>query len=58
VIADSDIDTLDPEQLRQALRALAAEVAHKDELIAQREREAAFKRKRSIDCVLEGQFVT
>lgn len=43
MIADSHIDALDPEQLRQALRALAVEVAHKDELIAQREREAAFK---------------
>jgi transposase len=43
VIADSHIDKLDPEQLRQALRALSAEVAHKDELIAQRDREAAFR---------------
>jgi len=43
VIADAHIDTLDPEQLRQALRALAAEVVHKDGLIAQRDREAAFK---------------
>jgi transposase len=43
VIADTHIDTLDPEQLRQALRALQAEVARKDELIAQRDHEAAFK---------------
>jgi transposase len=43
VIADSHIDTLDPGQLRQALRAMVAEVVRKDELIAQRNREAAFK---------------
>ena len=43
MIADTHIDTLDPEQLRQALRALQAEVARKDELIAQRDHEAAFK---------------
>jgi transposase len=42
VIAD-DLDTLEPEQLRQALRALKAEVAIKDQLIARHERDAAFK---------------
>lgn len=34
---------MDPAQLREALRALAAEVARKDEVIARHEREAAFK---------------
>ena len=43
MIADEHLDTLDPEQLRQAVRMLSAELAHKNELIAQRDREAAFK---------------
>jgi len=43
VIADEHPDTLDPEQLRQALRAARSEVALKDELLARREREMAFK---------------
>ena len=36
-------DTLDPEQMRQALRALQADVARKDEIIQRHERESAFK---------------
>jgi transposase len=43
VIADEHLDTLDPEQLRQALRAARAEVALKDQLLAKREYEVAFK---------------
>jgi transposase len=43
VIADEHLDTLDPEQLRQAVRMLRAELSHKNELIAQRDRDAAFK---------------
>jgi transposase len=43
VIADEHLDTLDPEQLRQALRAARAEVAVKDQLLAKREHEVAFK---------------
>ena len=43
VIADLSFDTLDPEQMRQALRALQAEVARKDEIIQRHEREVAFK---------------
>jgi len=42
VIAD-ELDRLDPEQLRQALRAARAEVAQRDELLHRREREVAFK---------------
>jgi len=42
VIAD-ELDRLDPEQLRQALRAARAEVARRDELLHRREREVAFK---------------
>ncbi|WP_033986164.1 IS66 family transposase [Pseudomonas aeruginosa] len=42
MIAD-ELDRLDPEQLRQALRAARAEVALRDELLQRREREAAFK---------------
>jgi transposase len=42
VIAD-ELDRLDSEQLRQALRAARAEVALRDELLQRREREAAFK---------------
>ena len=43
MIADAHIDTLQPQQLRQALRAAQAEVARRDEVIARRDREAAFK---------------
>jgi len=43
VIADELIDTLKPQQLRQALRTALAEAAAKSELIAQQVREAAFK---------------
>jgi transposase len=43
VIADTSFDTLDPEQMRQALRALQAEVARRDEIIQRHERESAFK---------------
>jgi transposase len=43
VIADEHLDTLDPEQLREALRAARAEVALKDQLLAKREHEVVFK---------------
>ena len=43
VIADERLDTLDPEQLRQAMRALMTEVARKDEVIARQQREAVLK---------------
>jgi len=43
VIAEDQLHTLDPEQLHQALRAVRAEMAFKDELLAQREQEVAFK---------------
>ena len=43
VIADPSLDTLDPQQMRQALLALQAEVARKDEIIRRHEREVAFK---------------
>lgn len=43
MIADEQLDTLDPEQLRQALRAARAEMALKDQLLAKREHEVAFK---------------
>jgi transposase len=43
VITDTSFDTLDPQQMRQALRALQAEVERKDEIIQRQEREAAFK---------------
>jgi hypothetical protein len=43
VIAPQQLDTLDPQQMRQALLALMAEAAAKDELIERREREVAFK---------------
>src|SRR5690349_7987609 len=43
VIADEHLDNLDPEQLRQALRAMRVEVALKDELLARRTHEVAFK---------------
>jgi transposase len=43
VIADDRLDTLDPEQLRQAMRALMAEVARKDEIIARQQREVVLK---------------
>jgi multidrug resistance efflux pump len=43
VIADDRLDTLDPEQLRQAMRELMAEIARKEELIEQHRREAVLK---------------
>jgi transposase len=43
VIAEQHIDAMDPTQMREALRVLAAEVAQKNEVIARHEREAAFK---------------
>ena len=43
MIADQHIDAMDPTQMREMLRALAAEVAQKNEVIARHEREAAFK---------------
>ena len=43
MIADQHIDALEPAQLREALHALAAEVAQKNEIIQRHEREAAFK---------------
>jgi transposase len=42
VIAD-ELDHLDPEQLRQALRAARAQAVLRDELLQRREREVAFK---------------
>ena len=43
MIADELIDTLKPQQLRQALRTAQAQAAAKNELIAQQAREVAFK---------------
>lgn len=43
MIAEQHIDAMDPTQMREMLRALAAEVAQKNEVIARHEREAAFK---------------
>jgi transposase len=43
VIAQQPLDALDPQQMRQALLSLMAEVAAKDELLARRDREVAFK---------------
>jgi len=43
VIADELIDTLKPQQLRQALRSAQAETVSKNELIARQAREVAFK---------------
>jgi hypothetical protein len=43
VIADELIDTLKPQQLRQALRTAQAETVSKNEIIARQEREVAFK---------------
>jgi transposase len=43
VITDERIDTLKPQQLRQALRTAQAETAAKSELIARQAREVAFK---------------
>jgi len=43
VIALQQLDTLDPQQMRQALLRLMAEMAVKDELLEQRLREVAFK---------------
>jgi transposase len=43
VISNDRLDTLDPEQLRQAVRVLMAEMARKDELIEQQRRESVLK---------------
>ncbi len=43
MIAPQQLDTLDPQQMRQALLRLIAENAAKDELLDQRQREVAFK---------------
>ena len=43
MIAQQQLDTLDPQQMRQALLTLMAENAAKDELLDQRQREVAFK---------------
>ena len=43
VIAPQPLDAPDPQQMRQALLSLMAEVAAKDELLAHRDREIAFK---------------
>jgi len=43
VIAQQKLDALEPQQMRQALLSLMAEVAAKDELLARRDREVAFK---------------
>jgi transposase len=43
VIAPQQLDALDPQQMRQALLTLMAEVAAKDELLARHAREATFK---------------
>ena len=42
MISAEQLDALDP-QMRQAMLTLLAELRAKDELIAQRDREAAFK---------------
>ncbi len=43
MIAPQQLDTLDPQQMRQALLTLMAEMAAKDELLARQAREVAFK---------------
>ncbi len=43
MIAPQQLDTLDPQQMRQALLTLTAQMAAKDELLARKEREATFK---------------
>ena len=43
MIGPQQLDTLDPQQMRQALLTLMAEVAAKDELLARHAREATFK---------------
>ncbi|CAN5885858.1 IS66 family transposase [soil metagenome] len=43
VIAPQHLDKLDPQQMRQALLGLMAEMAAKDELLARQQREVAFK---------------
>ena len=43
MIAPQQLDSLDPQQLRQALLRLMAEMAAKDELLARERREVAFK---------------
>jgi transposase len=43
VISPQQLDTLDPQQMRQALLGLMAEMATKDELLERQTREVAFK---------------
>jgi transposase len=43
VIAAQQLDSLNPQQMRQALESLLADVAAKDELIRHRDRQIAFK---------------
>jgi transposase len=43
VIGPQQLDSLDPQQMRQALLTLMGEMAAKDELLARQEREVAFK---------------
>ena len=43
MIAAQHLDSLEPQQLRQALRSLLADVAAKDALIERKDREVAFK---------------
>jgi transposase len=43
VIAPPQLDSLDPQQMRQALLRLVSEMAAKDELLARERREVAFK---------------
>ncbi|WP_418319047.1 IS66 family transposase [Piscinibacter sakaiensis] len=43
MIAPQQLDSLDPQQLRQALLAMMSEAAAKDELLERRQREVAFK---------------
>ena len=43
MIAPQQLDSLDPQQMRQALLTLMAEMAAKDELLDRRHREVAFK---------------
>lgn len=43
MIAPQQLDALDPQQMRQALLSLMAEVTAKDELLARERREVAFK---------------
>jgi hypothetical protein len=43
VISRQQLDTLDPQQMRQALLGLIAEMATKDQLLERQTREVAFK---------------